>query len=37
MAEEKTYIFPEGAGNNGMDTGALLAMMNNNGGFGNGS
>lgn len=37
MAEEKTYIFPEGTGNNGMDTGALLAMMNNNGGFGNGS
>lgn len=37
MAEEKTYIFPEGTGNNGIDTGALLAMMNNNGGFGNGS
>lgn len=38
MSDEKTYIFPEGAGNsNGLDTGSLLAMMNNGGGFGNGS
>lgn len=38
MADEKTYIFPEGStGSNGLDTGALLAMMNNGGGFGNGS
>lgn len=38
MSDEKTYIFPDGAGNsNGLDTGSLLAMMNNGGGFGNGS
>ena len=37
MSDEKTYIFPDGAGNtNGMDPAALMAMMNN-GGFGNGS
>lgn len=38
MSDEKTYIFPEGSGNStGLDTGSLLAMMNNGGGFGNGS
>ena len=37
MSDEKTYIFPDGAGNtNGMDPASLMAMMNN-GGFGNGS
>lgn len=37
MSDEKTYIFPDGAGStNGMDPAALMAMMNN-GGFGNGS
>ena len=37
MSDEKTYIFPDGAGNtSGMDPAALMAMMNN-GGFGNGS
>ena len=37
MSDEKTYIFPDGAGNtNGVDPAALMAMMNN-GGFGNGS
>lgn len=37
MSDEKTYIFPDGAGStNGMDPAALMAMMNN-GSFGNGS
>lgn len=37
MSEEKTYIFPDGAGsNNSMDPAALMAMMNNGGFGGNG-
>ena len=36
MSDEKTYIFPDGAGSNSStDPAALMAMMNN-GGFGNG-
>lgn len=36
MSDEKTYIFPEGT-NGSTDPMALMAMMGNNGGFGNGS
>lgn len=35
MAEEKTYVFPEGAGSGSVDPNLLLAM-NNGGGFGGG-
>lgn len=36
MSDEKTYIFPEGTSTNSTDPMALMAMMGNNGGFGNG-
>lgn len=37
MSDEKTYIFPEGTPTNSTDPMALMAMMGNNGGFGNGN
>lgn len=37
MSDEKTYIFPEGTPSNNADPMALMAMMGNNGGFGNGN
>lgn len=36
MSDEKTYIFPEG-NSSSADPMALMAMMGNNGGFGNGN
>lgn len=36
MDESKVFMFPEGANRGGIDPG-LLALLNNNGGFGNGN
>lgn len=34
--DSKTYVFDSAASKGGVDASTLLAMMNSNGGFGNG-